>query len=220
MFTRSVLIIALSGMSQVTLAADMMFSDQTAAAGLLLIHDASIDHRSGPMVGGGAIGDFNLDGFPALFITGGGDVADALFMNNGDGPFTDRADAWGIALAHRGMAATVADFDDDGDDDIYVTSQGPMTVQGGPGMHLLYRNDGGYFVDIAEAAGVAETASYPDGYGASFGDYDRDGDLDLFVGGWHSRPALGARLFVPNRHLLLPLSTAQQPAQPRKRAYR
>ncbi|MFK8017669.1 MAG: FG-GAP-like repeat-containing protein [Gammaproteobacteria bacterium] len=177
-------------------AAPLTFTDQTAAAGLDFAHAFTNDHQSGPMVGGGAVGDFNGDGYPDLFVLASGGRSDALYINNTDGTFTDHAQSWGLSERHRGVGATVADYDGDGDDDLYVTSFGVMGENSSPGRHRLYRNDGGRFVDVAVAAGVATTATtHPDGYGASFGDYDLDGDLDLFVGAWHAAPVLHARLF-------------------------
>lgn len=172
------------------------FTDVTAESGLLFTHSVPVDHQSGPMSGGGVAGDFNGDGYPDLYVLGGGGRADALFINNRKGGFTDQAKRWNLDTPHRGIGATAGDYDNDGDLDLYVTSFGPMSEFAGHGKHLLYRNDGKRFVNVAEAAGVATTTTtHPDGYGASFGDYDRDGDLDLFVGAWHNAPVLGARLF-------------------------
>ncbi len=177
-------------------AAELTFSDQTVAAGLGFSHGVALDHRAGPMCSGGAVGDFNGDGYPDLYIVGAGEGdRDAVFINETDGTFSNRWLEWQVATRHRGVAATVADFDDDGDDDVYVTSFGPTIYIDSGGYHRLLRNDGGRFSETAAAAGVNMTTDYPDGYGAAFGDYDRDGDLDLFVGGWHGVNALGARLF-------------------------
>lgn len=191
--------VAILGLHGGPAVAGTRFSDQTTAAGVVFEHGQARDHRSGPMGGGGAIGDFNGDGYPDLFVVGGGDVPDALFINEGDGTFSDRAREWGLVETYRGTGATVGDYDHDGDDDLYVTSMGDGDrLLPRAGDHRLYRNDGGYFSEVAEAAGVNRTSDYPDGYGAAFGDYDLDGDLDLFVAGWHgigSVGALGSRLF-------------------------
>ncbi|MEL7449978.1 MAG: CRTAC1 family protein [Pseudomonadota bacterium] len=180
-------------------ASSATFTDQTDAAGVSFLHEQVVDHRAGPMTGAAAVGDFNADGFPDLFVIGGGVRADALFINQRDGTFVDEAEAWGLATLHRGTGATVADYDGDGDHDLFVTSLGTVDqVLPEPGRHRLYRNDGGTFVNVAEAAGVARTADHPDGFGAAFGDYDLDGHLDLFVSGWHAvgaDGALGSRLF-------------------------
>lgn len=174
----------------------MEFTDVTAEAGLVFTHDVPIDHQSGPMSGGGVTADFNGDGYADLFVLGGGDQSDALFINNRDGTFSERSAEWNVDTPHRGIGATAGDYDNDGDMDIFVTSFGPMDEFASHGKHRLYRNEGNHFVNVAQKAGVATTTTtHPDGYGAAFGDYDRDGDLDLFVGAWHNAPVLGARLF-------------------------
>ncbi|MEM7081785.1 MAG: CRTAC1 family protein [Pseudomonadota bacterium] len=175
---------------------EIRFTDVTEDAGLSFVHDNAIDHQSGPMTGGGAVGDFNDDGFADLYVIGGGDRRDALYINNGDGTFSDQADSWNLAEPHRGTGATASDYDNDGDVDLFVTSFGAMSENADLGKHRLYRNDGDRFTNVAVEAGVSTTSTtHPDGYGAAFGDYDRDGDLDLFVGAWHNAPVLGARLF-------------------------
>ncbi len=161
------------------------FSDQTIAAGLLFNHVPGEAHAGQLMEGGGTVGDFNRDGWPDLFVFGGGGVEDGLFINNGDGTFSDQAASWGVQDSHFGVGAAVGDYDRDGWPDIYITSFG-VTGNLGPGHHRLYRNvQGTSFVDMAANAGV--TTSSPDthdGYSSAFGDYDLDGDLDLFVTGW------------------------------------
>ena len=176
--------------------AAMRFTDVTLDANIKIQHTTTIDHQSGAMVGGGAVGDFNGDGYPDVFVLGGGQRPDALFINQRDGTFREEAEAWGVARQHRGVGVTSGDIDHDGDDDLFVTSYGNVDSFAQPGQHLLYRNAGSRFDNVAAAAGVATTTTtHPDGYGASLGDYDRDGDLDLFVGAWHNSPVLGARLF-------------------------
>lgn len=156
------------------------FSNQTVSAGVAVLHSPAYAYG---FAAGGAVGDFDRDGFPDIFFATGGGSPDRLFINNGDGTFTDRAAAWGIAVTHRGSGATVGDFDGDGWLDLFVTSFGPVAGEAA-GHHKLYRNDAGHgFTDVAPAMGVHSTGSV-DGWGGAFGDYDMDGDLDLAVCGW------------------------------------
>ncbi len=95
-----------------------------------------------------------------------------LFRNDGTGRFADIAAEAGVAVGDRVcVAAAFGDVDSDGDQDLYVTS-----TRGG---NLLFRNDGrGRFADVTEEVGLTLVAHSES---PSFFDYDRDGDLDLFV---------------------------------------
>jgi len=177
------------------------FSNQTTAAGLTATMSISgITDPNYP--GGGTVGDFNGDGWIDIFwLSGGGSgQLDKLFINNGNGTFTDQAAAWGLATeAHKGKGACTWDYDDDGDLDIYVTSNGPWTAQA-VGHHKLFRNNGdGTFTNVATAAGVnmTVTSTPADGWSASPNDYDLDGDLDLFVGGSKGNN-VGSKMFRNN----------------------
>jgi hypothetical protein len=195
---RHVLLVVLAGCVACPVrAADPVFTNQSTAAGVAVVHDAS-GFNNVQYSGGGTAGDFNGDGWQDFFMFSGGDLnqPDYLFINNGDGTFTNQSAAWGITGAHKGKGSAVADYDDDGDLDLYVTSAGPAGQAAGPGHHKLWRNNGnGTFTQVASAAGVATTnPSVDDAWGATFGDYDRDGDLDLLVAGFQNGNN-GTRLF-------------------------
>ncbi len=180
----------------------LQFTDVTAQAGLnapFAFAMTGVPPDMLSMPAGGAVGDFNRDGWPDVFVLCGGHRPDALFINNGDGTFTDQAASWGVAVAHLGVGAAVGDYNHDGWPDIYVTSFGDPNSTGAPGQHKLYRNNGdGTFTDVAAAAGVAWTSlSMPDGWSAAWGDYDHDGDLDLAVAGWMNGSG-GNKLFRNN----------------------
>ncbi|MBN4060252.1 CRTAC1 family protein [Planctomycetaceae bacterium AH-315-I19] len=138
-----------------------------------------------PMNGGAAAGDFNNDGWQDLFVLGGGGGADMLYMNMGEtgtvGRFSERAADWGVDRLHYGTGASVADFNNDGYLDIYVTSDGAPGMGPQPGRHLLYMNTGGgSFIEVAAQAGLDYLSlNIADGFSSAWGDYDNDGDLDL-----------------------------------------
>lgn len=95
----------------------------------------------------------------------------SAWLNLGDLQFRDVTQDYGLDLSLYGMGAAVADFDNDGDDDLYVTAVGK---------NVLLRNDGDQFTDVTQVSG---TAGPENAWGTSAGwlDFDNDGDLDLFV---------------------------------------
>ncbi len=201
-FNRRLLLscIASQTLSVTARAGDLQFEDITFASGVATTHSSS-GYSNSNYTGGGAVGDFNNDGLQDIFVISGGNggVLDKLFINNGDGTFTDQAAAWGITAQHKGKGASVSDFNRDGWLDIYETSAGPSSGGATPGHHKLYRNNGdGTFTNVAAAAGVNFThPSTQDGWGSGWGDYDLDGDLDLFVAG-SSSGNNGSKIFRNN----------------------
>lgn len=129
-------------------------------------------------------GDMDGDGFPDLFVCN--DVErSSLFRNNGDGTFTDVTPALGPQLGGSNRAAAWGDYDNDGRLDLFVTV---WTGWGWRGGNLLFHNDGdGSFTERADAAGVAG-APLNHGNGATWGDFDNDGDLDLYVANDGNQP--------------------------------
>ncbi len=170
--------------------------NQTSAAQLTLIHQPQQTTNMYWVPGGMCAGDFDDDGFVDLFAISGGIGPDKLFINNGDGTFTDRAGQWLLTQAHCGCGAAAGDFNGDGWLDLYVTSMGVPGSPDAPGHNRLYRNNGnGTFTNIAVSAGVnVASATSSLVYGAAWGDYDLDGDLDLCVTTWQNG-ADGNRLF-------------------------
>jgi hypothetical protein len=133
----------------------------------------------GLTTGGGGRGaawfDYDNDGDLDLFLAVSIGTPDRLYRNDGVGAtpqFTDVAPGAGLADTGNTGSATLGDYDDDGDLDIYLIKDGG---------NRLYRNDGvgatPQFTDVAGTAGVNINA----GVGADWGDYDGDGDLDLYV---------------------------------------
>ena len=166
-----------------TVSPSISFSDITRTAG--------IDFRltcGGPeklyimesMCGGIAVFDYDNDGWMDIFLVNGSTVEDVkagkchpskLYRNNHDGTFTDVTVKSGISHCGWGFGAAVGDYDNDGNEDLYVTY-----LDGA----VLYRNNGdGTFTDVTSRAGVGNAGRW--GTSAAFGDYDNDGYLDLYV---------------------------------------
>jgi hypothetical protein len=167
---------------------DRTFTDVTKKAGVTGSHWGM----------GATVGDYNNDGWPDLYVCNYG--PDNLYRNNGDGTFTDVADSARIGDPNWSSSAAFADYDGDGWLDLYVTNyvafdhKNPpspdcqyrgIKVQCGPkglipAADVLYRsNRDGTFSDVTQAAGVAVPPAY--GLGVLWGDYDNDGDPDLYV---------------------------------------
>ena len=169
------------------------FTDVTAAAGIASTHTA-VAYTSTDVTPGVGVGDFDRNGYQDIFVLNGYAAANHLYMNNGDGTFTESAAAWGADQVFAGSGLAVGDYNGDGWLDVYVTSLGqiPDLI----GIHRLYRNNGGTgFQNVATAMGVQSEALPASSYGAVWGDIDLDGDLDLFRSGWTGWGSLGNRLY-------------------------
>lgn len=162
------------------------FTDVTRAAGIDFRHRngaAGMKYLIETMGSGVCAFDYDSDGLTDLYFVQSAPLPGAapdpllhasLFKNLGGGRFQEVTARAGVGNAGRyGMGCAVADIDNDGDPDLYVTNFGPNT---------LYRNNGdGTFSDVSRAS---HTDNPLWGTAAAFADYDSDGDLDLFVGNY------------------------------------
>ena len=156
--------------------------DITASTNVHFEHLSSLDQRYivESMSGGVALIDYDGDGWPDIYFTNAPSVAmalagkkarSALYHNNHDGTFTDVTDKAGVGYPCWAMGAAVGDFNNDGLPDLIVSCFGGI---------VLYRNNGdGTFTDVTKAAGLAIDKGWATG--VTFGDYDGDGNSDLFV---------------------------------------
>jgi hypothetical protein len=168
--------------------ADGTFTDVTEAAGL-----ANAGNQNYGM--GVAVGDYDNDGYPDLYVTNYGE--NTLYHNNGDGTFTDVTRQAGVAAGGWSVSAGFFDYDNDGRLDLFVTrymkwSTAESKICGGafqtyctPGVfpattNILYHNNGdGTFADVSQASGIASKPARS--LGVAFNDYDGDGYPDIFV---------------------------------------
>jgi hypothetical protein len=130
-----------------------------------------------------AAGDYDADGDVDLFITRGDIGSNLLYRNNGRGAFLDVAATAGVAFTatasenYRHGGPIFADMDGDGDLDLFIGG-----LFGDPSL-IFANNADGTFVDVTAGSGIdGLTADF--NISAAFGDYDLDGDLDLFVCHW------------------------------------
>ncbi|MBT9330856.1 CRTAC1 family protein [Acidipila sp. 4G-K13] len=156
---------------------------------------------------GCAVGDYDNDGWPDLYVTNYG--KNRLFHNNGNGTFTDVAEKAGVTLGNWSTGASFGDYDGDGRLDLFVPGYvhydmqhppvsgspavggtfcafrgvqvmcGPRGLEGEPD-HLFHNNGDGTFTDVSEKAGVSDKEGRY-GFSSTFVDVNGDGKLDLIV---------------------------------------
>jgi len=157
------------------------FVDVTAQAGIHFKHNSGAfgkKYLPETMGSGVCFIDYDNDGWQDIFLVNSIDWPEhptgksypALYHNNHDGTFTDVTKQAGLAIEAYGQGCAVGDYDNDGFDDLYVTTVGSN--------HLFHNLGNGKFADVTAKAGVASP-----GFSASavWFDYDNDGKLDLFV---------------------------------------
>jgi hypothetical protein len=175
-------VVSLQGSQPRTL--PITFTDVTAGAGITFVHhNGAAGQKFYPELFGGGVAVLDIDGdtWPDLLFVNGKDwkpgghrARHGLYQNNRDGTFKDVVAGSGFDAADvYGLGATVADYDNDGRDDVFMT-----TVDGG---RLFHNDGGGKFSDVTTRAGLrnAEFA-----VSAAWLDYDRDGLADLFIGNY------------------------------------
>ena len=191
------------------------FSDVTAQAGIRFKHNSGAFGKKylPETIGAGcAFLDYDNDGWQDILLVNSMDWPEhksgksflALYHNNKDGTFTNVTGQTGLAVEMYGIGAAVGDYDNDGNDDIYITCVGP---------NHLFRNLGnGKFADVTAKAGVGDP-----GFSTSavWFDYDNDGRLDLFVGNyveWSVEKDLYCTLDNKNKSYCTPQSYKGQSA--------
>ena len=165
-----------------------VFTDVTGQAGIKFKHSYGDFDLSNIVEGTGAgamFFDYNGDGWLDIYFVNGcwlknvndnrgrtlrGKLTNSLYRNNRDGTFSDFTKEAGVGHEGFGFGCSAADFDNDGDLDLYVLNYGP---------NVFYRNNGdGTFTDISESSGLANSSW---SLSAPWFDYDGDGDLDVYV---------------------------------------
>jgi hypothetical protein len=157
------------------------FTDVTAQSGIRFKHNSGASGKKylpETLGAGCAFLDYDNDGWQDILLVNSMDWPEhktgksfpTLYHNNHDGMFTDVTREAGLAVEMYGLGVAAADYDNDGNIDIYLTCVGA---------NHLFRNTGnGKFVDVTRKAGVGDTGFSTS---AAWFDYDNDGRLDLFV---------------------------------------
>ena len=179
-----------AGLAAVSPPAAVRFTDITAASGIKFTHNSG---RAGKKflpetVGsGGAFFDADGDGWPDLLLINSKDWAPrgrkslhALYRNNKNGAFTNITAGSGLDVEMYGMGVAVADYDNDGRDDVYITAL--------EGDRIFHNEGGGKFKDVTKGSGI-NNANFATS--VAWLDYDKDGKVDIFVANYVQWTAKG-----------------------------
>ncbi len=158
----------------------VQFVDCTRAAGIHFVHHTGATGKKylpETLGAGCAFVDLDGDGWPDILLLNGKDflphgrqTLPALYLNNRNGTFRDVTRGSGLDIEMYAMGVAVADYDNDGLPDVYITAL--------DGDHLFHNEGHGHFRDVTAASGI-HNANF--GTSAAWFDYDRDGKADLFV---------------------------------------
>ncbi|MHC4557133.1 MAG: CRTAC1 family protein [Planctomycetota bacterium] len=195
-----------------------VFSDVTKEAGINFKHSYGDFELSNIVEGTGAglmFFDYDADGLLDIYLVNGcwlksvndnrgrklrGKLTNCLYRNNGDGTFTNATEKAGVGHTGFGFGCSAADFDNDGDLDLYVLNYGP---------NVFYRNNGdGTFTDISETSRLANSSW---SLSAPWFDYDNDGDLDVYVANYLAYDSGKFRSYYAAAGYPGPLSYSGQP---------
>jgi hypothetical protein len=168
------------------------FTDATAAAGISYSHGytAGLTSVQRGFAGGVAAGDYNNDGYVDLYVIRGDVGPNLLFKNMKNGTFQEVGASAGVNVTGaRGSGPAFADWDGDGWLDLLIGGIETTTP-------TLFRNLGnGTFQNVTATSGVSYT---DDTFSSTFGDYDRDGDIDIFMTHWGAPQIMYGHLWRNN----------------------
>lgn len=154
-----------------------LFSEVGVPAGVgAVMPSFGTPENSGFVWHGAAAGDFNNDGLIDLFVVGAN--RNYLYLNDGKGSFKDVSDATGVKITAAGTAPLVFDYDNDGDEDVFISAVGQQIL-----LENKFKQTGKLeFDDVSLESGVAKDAI---GFSAVAGDVNGDGRLDIYVASYN-----------------------------------
>lgn len=195
-----------------------VFTDVTEQAGIRFTHSCGDAHMSNIVEGTGAgcaLLDFDGDGWLDIYLVTGryhpdvsdntgrrlrGKLTNKLYRNNHDGTFTDVTERVGVGGKQYSCGVSAADYDGDGNIDLYVLNYGPN--------ELFHNNGDGTFTDVSEQSGLADPRW---SLAAAWFDYNQDGKLDVYVVNYLEYDKGAFRSYYPAQGYPGPLSYPAQP---------